>query len=238
MHEISYQGLNPFSVFHRTRMRRILKTMRTISLPAGGGGVSIADFGCSNGFFFAELLRASPEYGSMKLFGFDHSTELLAAARLRNFDNAVFEYVDLNEPPRAPKRRFDVVTCFETLEHVGQVRNAIDTLLASCKAGGTLLISVPNETGLPGLLKYVARKIFRGRPYDGFFRDRSEARYIWHLISGQSISVFRDRVVDHWGAHLGFDWRTVLNHLHESKSCRVLREESLVFGRILVVRRT
>lgn len=173
----------------------------------------------------------------MRLFGFDHSTELLSAARLRNLENAVFEYVDLNEPPRVTRQRFDVVTCFETLEHVGNLHNAIDTLLNSCKAGGTLIISVPNELGMPGLLKYLARKIFRRRPYDGFFHEQSEARYVLHLITGQSISLFRSRDTDHWGPHLGFDWRTVLNHLQESNSCRILRVDNLIFGKIFVVHR-
>ena len=208
--------------------------MRSLSLPARA---AVADFGCSNAFFFAELLRALPEAGSMRLFGFDHSTELLASARARNIDNAVFDYVDLNEPPRTRERLFDVVTCFETLEHVGNVPNAIETLLASCKAGGTLLISVPNELGLPGLLKYGARKVFRRRPYESFFREQSESRYVWRLLTGRSISVFRDPHADGWGPHLGFDWRVVLGHLNESPACRVLRVDSLVFGYILVARR-
>lgn len=148
-------------------------TTRSLSLPRTA---AVADFGCSNGFFFAELLRALPEAGSLRLFGFDHSTELLAAARSRNIGNAVFDYVDLNAPPRARDRErlFDVVTCFETLEHVGNVHNAIDTLLAACRPGGALLISVPNEIGLPGLLKYAARKVLRRRPYEEFFRARAK----------------------------------------------------------------
>ena len=174
----------------------------------------------------------------MNLFGFDHSTELLAAARSRNIRNAVFGYVDLNEPPRARERLFDIVTCFETLEHVGKVHNAIETLLASCKPGGTLIISVPNEIGLPGLFKYVARKVVRRRPYDSFFRERSEADYVRDLLTGKSISVFRDPAADGWGQHLGFDWRVVLEHLNDSNSCRVLRVYSLIFGYILVARRT
>ena len=96
VHESSYKGLHPFSFFHRARLRRVVETMRSLSLPARA---AVADFGCSNAFFFAELLRALPEAGSMRLFGFDHSSELLAAAKARNYDNAVFDYVDLNAPP-------------------------------------------------------------------------------------------------------------------------------------------
>ena len=121
---------------------------------------------------------------------------------------------------------------------MGNVQNAIDTLLAACKPGGALLISVPNEIGLPGLLKYAARKVLRRRPYEDFFRGQSEARYVWRLLTGQSISAFRDPAADGWGPHLGFDWRVVLNHLNESNSCRIVRVDSLIFGYILVARRT
>ncbi len=124
------------------------------------------------------------------------------------------------------------------MEHVGDVHNAIETLLASCKAGGALLISVPNELGLPGLLKYAARKVFRRRPYESFFRGQSEAGYVWRLLTGQSVSAFRDPAADGWGPHLGFDWRVVLDHLKRIDSCRVLRVDSLIFGYILVARRT
>ena len=109
----------------------------TVAAVTGGGG-GIADFGCSNGFFFAELLRALPEAGAMNLF----------------------------------------------------------------------------------------------------FREQSEADYVRHLLTGKSISVFRDPAADGWGQHLGFDWRVVLEHLNESNSCRVLRVASLIFGYIIVVRRT
>ena len=145
-------------------------------------------------------------------------------------------------PPQQDRRhttsRFDLVTCFETLEHVGHVHNAIETLLASCKAGGTLIISVPNEIGLPGLIKYASRKLFRKRPYKGFFRETSEARYVWSLLAGKSISEFRSPSAEGWGPHLGFDWRVVLDHLNTSNSCRVLSINSLIFGYILIVRKT
>lgn len=235
VHERSYRGIHPFSFFHRIRMRRVLEATRSLALPPDG---AIADFGCSNGFFFAELAQALPEARSLQLFGFDHSTDLLAAARSRNLDNAVFDFVDLNEPPPGGReRQFDLVTCFETLEHVGKVHNAIETLIAACKPGGALLISVPNEVGLPGLLKYAARKLLRRRPYEGFFRGSSEAEYVWRLLTGRSITAFRDPAADGWGPHLGFDWRVVLNHLNQSSSCRVLRVDSLIFGYVLAARK-
>ena len=83
---------------------------------------------------------------------------------------------------------------------------------------------------------YFARHVFRWRPYESFFREQSESRYVWRLLTGRSISVFRDPHADGWGPHLGFDWRVVLD-LNESPACRILRVDSLVFGYILVARR-
>lgn len=115
--------------------------------------------------------------------------------------------------------------------------NAIEKLLAACKPGGALLISAPNEVGLPGLLKYAARKVVRRRPYEGFFRGLSEARYVWALLTGRSITAFRDPAADGYGPHLGFDWRVVLDHLNRSQSCRVARVDSLIFGYVIVARK-
>ena len=234
VHERSYRGIHPFSFYHRARLRSVFRTMRSLAIPSGA---ALADYGCSNGFFLAELSQALPHAGTMSLYGFDHSADLLAAARSRKIENAEFDHVDLNGPPRPGDRSFDVVTCFETLEHVGDIQNAIETLLASCKPGGVVIISVPNEIGLPGLFKYITRKLFRRRPYEGFFHDQSEISYVLALLSGKPISVFRSQTTDGWGPHLGFDWRVVLNRLNESTSCNILRIDSLLFGYIIIARR-
>ena len=199
---------------------------------------TIADFGCSNGFFFSVLLQSIPELRSMNLFGFDHSRELLAAAKARNLKNASFEYIDLNAVPGKSCRTFDIVTCFETLEHVGNIQRAIENLLASCASGGTIVLSVPNELGIPGLLKYVGRKVGRKNPYGNFFNNQSELRYVWHLIAGKPIAQFRSAEAEGWGPHLGFEWNVVENHLMTSHLCRITAKYNQFFGVILVVRKS
>ena len=235
VHEKSYKGMRLSSMIHRARLRRLLEVVRSLSIPAAA---KIADFGCSNGFFFAELRSSIPEARSMHLFGFDHSRELLEAARSRELQNAAFDYVDLNAEPAKSHPTFDVVTCFETLEHVGNIQNAIDRLLASCKRSGTIVISVPNEIGLPGLVKYVGRRVLRRKPYGSFFDDQSELQYVWYLISGRPITTFRNSDARGWGPHLGFDWRVVENYLIGSDSCQIAMKHNLFFGLVFVVRKT
>ncbi len=235
VHEQSYKGNRLSSMIHRARLSKILEVLRSLSLPAAG---TIADFGCSNGFFFSALLQSMPEVRSMHLFGFDHSRELIASAKSKNLKNATFEYFDFNSAPIGPLRTFDVVTCFETLEHIGNIRNALDTLLVHCKDGGKIVLSVPNESGIPGLLKFLGRKVGRRKPYGYFFVNQSQLRYLWHLITGKSTAIFRNASADGYGPHLGFDWRIVENYLSTTETCELVMKHNLFFGFIFVVRKS
>ena len=136
-----------------------------------------------------------------------------------------------------PVTQFDVVTCFETLEHVGNLRNALDNLFSSCKSRGAVVLSVPNEVGIPGLIKYLGRKAVRRNPYGAFFENQSELRYFWYLITGQPIAAFRTAHVDGWGPHLGFDWRALLRYLEQNSACDIIATHNLFFGIVFVVRK-
>jgi len=234
VHERSYQSCGISSLIHRARLRKVVDVMRSVIRPETR---TIADFGCSNGFLFSVLQQYIPRVQSIRLFGYDHSRELLEAAMSKNLENATFDYVDLNARLRSPNRQFDVVTCFETLEHVGNLRNALENLLASCKSRGAVVLSVPNEIGIPGLIKYLGRKAARRNPYGAFFENKSEFRYFWYLITGQSIATFRTADVDGWGPHLGFDWRTVQGYLEKSSACHIIATHNLFFGIIFVARK-
>ena len=234
IHESSYKGASLSSVVHRLRLQSIIRTIRSLSFPKDG---QFADFGCSNGFLFEVLLNSIPDMRLMTIFGFDHSEELLEVARLRNLERAIFRYLDLNLPHPAFSAPFDLVTCFETLEHVGDTTNALKTLIAACKDGGTIVLSLPNETGIPGLIKYVGRRVLRRNPYGDFFDKRSELRYIWHLLVGKSIGMFRNPPAASWGPHLGFDWRSVDSHLRQNEICDITSRNSFFFGYIYVIKK-
>ncbi|WP_246942729.1 class I SAM-dependent methyltransferase [Bacillus pinisoli] len=50
-----------------------------------------------------------------------------------------------------PVEKFDVITCFETIEHINQDMEFINRLFSLLKPGGILLISSPNEDVIPCL---------------------------------------------------------------------------------------
>jgi SAM-dependent methyltransferase len=167
-----------------------------------------ADFGCSNGFIIEEISRLRT--GAFdRIVGFDFDPPLIEQARARNIAGATFEMFNLNVvSPQA--ERFNLVTCFETLEHVGDMGSAVENLVAHLQPGGVLLIAVPIETGLPGSLKFFGRLAARRNPYEKFFADGRRIEYVLRLLTNRGLDGFRKPTSTGYGPHLGFDYRTLL----------------------------
>ncbi|MCH8569606.1 MAG: class I SAM-dependent methyltransferase [Balneolales bacterium] len=55
-----------------------------------------------------------------------------------------------------------MVTCFETLEHVGDFNTALNNILGLCSPGGAVIITVPIEIGPWGIGKFVVKRFVYG----------------------------------------------------------------------------
>lgn len=210
VHEDSYKkGLLSFS--HRNRLGTIKKVFYKY-VPSSYA--SWADFGCSNGFVIQKILEGN-NYKFKKITGYDHIEKLIELAREKNIPNAEFRYIDLNNVTIADSD-FDVATCFETLEHVGDYKNAFTNIYNSLKKGGILIITVPNETGMVGLIKFLGRLIVRPNAYGDFFTNKSHAEYIRHLLTNKHIDGFRRPPSAGYAPHLGFDYRIFKKHIDDA----------------------
>jgi ubiquinone/menaquinone biosynthesis C-methylase UbiE len=90
------------------------------------------------------------EAGAERVVGVDVSEHALADARaLGRGAAAEFVVGDLLELP-FPDRSFDVVVCFEAIEHVEDVERVLDELRRVLRDDGVLLISSPNRGVYPG----------------------------------------------------------------------------------------
>ena len=107
------------------------------------------------------------------------------------------------------------MTCFETLEHVGNYENAFRNLFTHLRAGGILITTVPNETRLVGLVKFMARPIFNRKAYGRFFETRSCLKYLLYLMADKNIEEFRTPGRRSHGPHLGFDYRKLREHVEQ-----------------------
>ncbi len=229
-HEQTYKGINPVSLIHRSRLKSILRLFHHIPLKQQG---TLADFGCSNGFILEELQKHVLSGKEYRYVGYDHAKELLKLAKQRRLKNTSFEYIDLNKVKSYWHEQYDIATCFETLEHTGDFRNAFITIYHATQANGYILISIPNEKGIPGLLKFFGRKMVRKNPYADFFPNQNEATYVKHLLLNKPIDIFRQPEAEGWGPHLGFDWKVFEDFIRDdflNKNKLVILKKIKIFG--------
>lgn len=164
-----------------------------------------ADVGCSTGYITNIISNIlSPE----KTLGIDFSENIRFAKK--TYPDYSFECFDLNKIS-VFKDKADFITCFETLEHVGDLENALKNLKELLDETGVLIISVPIEVGYAGLLKYVLKRlVYRDSfPFSGF-----EFSYFWDLLRGKDIMCYR-KPASGYSSHFGFDYRTLEKLLHK-----------------------
>jgi hypothetical protein len=120
----------------------------------------------------------------------------------------------------AQRGRYDGVVCMEVLEHVVGVDRVIDRLHDVLADDGTLLVSVPVETGLPLLVKQAARRVAGWRgigdyPGTSAYTPRE---YLASIFAGPRTPLARP-VYRSRGAglpfhdHKGFNWMALRERL-------------------------
>jgi O-antigen biosynthesis protein len=103
-------------------------------------GKEVLDAGCGLGYGSATLAAA----GAARVVGLDISGDAIAEATARAGGRAEFVRGDIAAIP-FPDGSFDVVTCFEALEHVAGAEAALDELSRVLSRDGLLLVSSPNR---------------------------------------------------------------------------------------------
>jgi 2-polyprenyl-3-methyl-5-hydroxy-6-metoxy-1,4-benzoquinol methylase len=107
-------------------------------------GRRVLDAGCGVGYGAAMLARA----GATEAVGIDVSAQAVEAAQQAAPDNATFLTGEVHALP-FEDGRFDLVVCFEVIEHVERQDEAISELTRVLAHGGVLAISSPNRGVYP-----------------------------------------------------------------------------------------
>jgi SAM-dependent methyltransferase len=197
---------------HRRRFAAGLHLMRPFA------GKRILDYGCGDATFLA-LLCGGPHAPSAAVGAeIDEMQVHDCRNRLASLTGVSFELIASLDQPRH-RRAYDTVVCMEVLEHVVNLGPVIDCLWRVLADRGTLLVSVPVETGLPLLLKQTARHIAGWRGI-GDYRSTSAytlreyaagvcagtADYMQRPVYGiDGATPFHD--------HKGFNWRALRRRL-------------------------
>jgi SAM-dependent methyltransferase len=107
-------------------------------------GKRVLDAGCGTGYG-SELLASQ---GAAEVLGVDVDADAIDSASRSDSRRATFAVADLRELP-ADLGEFDVVVCFEVLEHIAEPEAALDRLAAVLRTGGILVVSSPNRDVYP-----------------------------------------------------------------------------------------
>jgi SAM-dependent methyltransferase len=132
-------------------------------------GSRVLDIACGVGYGTSMLADA----GAAFVDGVDSAAPIIDhAARLYARPNVRFAVADICA--YSPLEPYDVIVCFETIEHVADYEAALRNLWRLLAAGGTLLISSPNR-----LVTSPAALSISDRPHNPFhFREFTIEEFI------------------------------------------------------------
>lgn len=197
---------------HGARFRTGLRLARRFAR-----GRRVLDYGCGDGTFLA-LLAGTEDAPPALGVGAEVDPAVVRACNERlGSERLRFVAIDdLEQPDHVAA--YDAVVCMEVLEHVVDPDAIVDRLARALAPGGTLLASVPVETGLPVLVKQAARRVAGWR---GIGDYPGTTPYTWGELARSILAGKRQHIVRpvHTGAggafhdHKGFNWRALRERL-------------------------
>ena len=189
-----------------------------LGLAARFAGRRILDYGCGDGTFLALLQStASPPLAAI---GAELDAAQVDDCRCRFAGRAGLGFLrigELDDPRHAGA--YEGLVCMEVLEHVVALDTVLNRLWRLLAADGTVLISVPVETGLPLIVKQAVRRVAGWRgigDYPG--TSPYTLRELWSGVTAGEQPHIRRPIYGADGAmpfhdHKGFNWMVLRRKL-------------------------
>ena len=134
-------------------------------------GDNLVDVGCGIGEFCSYL----PE--DVLFTGIELSSRSVELAR--GLGRNVHQ-IDITAAPSEFKNNFDIVTCFQVLEHVVDVHSFFKALVNLCKPNGTIVIAVPNNDGFIG---DAVNNALNMPPHHVLLWNKQSLNYLAHIFN-------------------------------------------------------
>lgn len=103
-------------------------------------GKQVLDVACGVGYGSQVLMNA----GALKYSGVDINPELVSHAR-KTYGAPGVDFQPGDVTALKFREEFDLITCFETIEHVEDYQQALASLFQALKPGGGILVSSPDR---------------------------------------------------------------------------------------------
>lgn len=192
-----YTYQSSFFVKRWLHQKRYSDTLRLLNLEPHD---TVLDYGCGDGYFLRLCRDVIPVEN---LCGYEPDHDMYNHA-VRAQHGTGIEIVNTLDSLKCDL--FTKMTCLETAEHL--VDEELDILLVNLQRlltqNGTVLISVPIETGIPALFKNTFR-ILRGH-----IPDNLTFVNFWSMVFGVSIPRSTSETLEHGQyiySHMGFNHR-------------------------------
>lgn len=177
--EHTYNSKNPLARFaHRYRFSLAMKILSGMKFN------SVLDYGAGDNRFLSKINNKD-----VKLYAFEP---------IQNVDSTenitVYKTIE-----QLQNKRFDVITCFEVLEHFNEESqlefiNRFHNLLS---VNGKVIISVPVEIGISSLIKNIRRLRYGKKTYKDYLN-------IWRCLWGLEVPEIR-KLEGFIPSHIGFN---------------------------------
>ena len=172
-------------------------------------GRNLLDIGCATGWFLSEARK-----WGYRVVGLEPQESLVKVAR-KEVGKAAVVYGDINSSV-IRRKKFDVVTLWSVLEHIGNSRGSLQRINSVMPRGGVLAIRTPNSRGLLPQLSILFYKLSLGRisfPLKLILQMEFVSKH-WYLFNRDNLTGFLRNAgyqIKEVGYSTSFDWQ----HLDE-----------------------
>ena len=158
---------------------------------------NLLDVGCASGYMLSEIAKTSP---GKQFFGVDIYDKAIKFAKIK-YQNINFKVATARGLPFADNA-FDVVICYETIEHVEDPLASLKEIRRVLKKGGTLILAMDSGNWLFRVIWFVWErtkgKVWRGSHLHPFHHNELES-----IVARAGFKIKR-KIFSHWGMEVVF----------------------------------
>lgn len=185
-----------------------------LALARAFAGQRVLDYGCGDGTFLGLLMGQAAVPACA--VGAEIHQHVIDDCKRRFADQQALRFVHLDEL-RGPRveSAFDAIVCMEVLEHVVETTSLFEDFEHLLAPGGTLIVSVPIETGFPLVPKQIVRCLagWRGVGHYPGTTGYTARELVTSLLAGSTQHIPRPVLVGedgtHFHDHKGFNWKVL-----------------------------
>tara|TARA_B100001989_G_C24501315_1_gene445069 strand:+ start:533 stop:1252 length:720 start_codon:yes stop_codon:yes gene_type:complete len=191
-----------------SHINRFIKASKLLNEFKFNSEMSLIDYGSGNGFFLKFLLD---EKFKLNLNAYEpvkkqlnEMDELFKTYNIRN--------VQIYDDIKNINNKFDIITCFETLEHFNaeNQKKMLLQIKSLLKKNGVIILSVPIEVYISGFFKIILRIIMKQK------HDGTKISNIFKTLFGLKIN--RNKISDkeYIESHMGFYYFDLIKIIRDS----------------------